>query len=39
VQKLIKEALEAESYFMKVFFDSNLQNTKTELDEIEIQQI
>ncbi len=39
VQKLIKEALEAESYFMKVFFDSDLQNTKTELDEIEIQQI
>jgi len=37
MQKLIEEALEAESYFMKVSFDSDFQNTKTELDEIEIQ--
>jgi len=37
MQKLIEEALEAESYFMKVSSDSDLQNTKTELDEIEIQ--
>jgi len=37
VQKLIEEVLEAELYFMKVSFDSDLQNTKTELDEIEIQ--
>ncbi len=39
MQKLIEEALEAESYFMKVSSDSDLQNTKTELDEIEIQWI
>ena len=39
VQKLIKEVLEAESYFIKVSSDSNLQNTKTELDEIEIRWI
>ena len=39
VQKLIEEALETESYFMKVSSDSDLQNTKTELDEIEIQRI
>ena len=39
VQKLIEKALEAELYFMKVSSDSDLQNTKTELDEIEIQRI
>jgi len=39
VQKLIEEALEAESYFMKVPSDSDLQNTKTELDEVEIRPI
>jgi len=37
MQKLIEEALEAESYFMKVSSDSDLQNIKTELNEIEIQ--
>ena len=39
VQELIEEALEAESYFMKVPSDSDLQNTKTELDEVEIRRI
>jgi len=39
VQKLIEEALETESYFMKVSSDSDLQNIKTELDEIEIRRI
>ncbi len=39
VQKLIEEALEAESYFMKVSSDLNLQNIKTELDEIKIRWI
>ncbi len=39
VQKLIEEALEAESYFMKMSSDSDLQNTKTELDEIKIRWI
>jgi len=39
VQELIEEALEAESYFMKVSSDSDLQNTKTELDGIEIRRI
>jgi len=37
MQKLIEEAFEAESYFMKVSSDSDFQNIKTELDEIEIQ--
>ncbi len=39
MQKLIEEAFKVESYFMKVSSDSDLQNTKTELDEIEIQRI
>ncbi len=39
MQKLIEEAFEAESYFMKVSSDSDFQNIKTELDEIEIQWI
>jgi len=37
MQKLIEEAFKTESYFMKVSFDSDLQNIKIELDEIEIQ--
>ena len=39
VQELTEEALEAESYFMKVPSDSGLQNTKTELDGVEIRRI
>jgi len=37
MQKLIEEAFKAKSYFMKVSFDSDLQNIKIKLDEIEIQ--
>ncbi len=39
VQKLIEEALEAGPYFMKVPSDPGLQNTKTELDGVEIRRI
>ncbi len=39
MQKLIEEAFKAKSYFMKVSFDSDLQNIKIKLDEIEIQWI
>ncbi len=39
VQELTEGALEAEPYFMKVPSDSGLQNTKTELDGVEIRRI
>jgi len=39
VQELTEGALEAEPYFMKVPSDPGLQNTKTELDGIEIRRI
>ena len=39
VQELIEGALEAGPYFMKVPSDPGLQNTKTELDGVEIRRI
>ncbi len=39
VQKFIKSVFEMRLYFLEMFFDSDFQNIKTELDEIEIQRI